>query len=106
LIAGTDGKAKAGRLLGLLIAPDIRQIPIGKSQQYSAIVTDNEGHARDVTTEAVWSCSSDSRAVVSTTGLLTALSEGQLTIRVEYQGLASARDLTVAPRAVDEGSSF
>ena len=106
LIAGTDGKGRADRLLGLLIAPDVRQLPIGKSQQYSAIVTDSEGHARDVTTEAVWSCSSDTKAVMSTTGLLTGLTAGLFTVRVEYQGLVGVRELTIAPRAVDEGSSF
>jgi hypothetical protein len=43
---------------------------------------------------------------VSTTGLLTGLSATPITIRVEFQGLVSVRELTIAPRAVDEGSSF
>jgi hypothetical protein len=89
------------RLISLLIAPGIPELPIGKSQQYSAIATDSDGHARDVSAEATWSSSTDTGAVLSTTGLLTALSEGPLTIRVQFQGLTGDRELFVVPPPSD-----
>jgi hypothetical protein len=89
-------------LISLLIAPGIPELPVGKTQQYSAIATDGDGHARDVSAEATWSCSTDRGAVLSTTGLLTALSEGQLTIRVEFQGLTSTRKLSIPPVPADQ----
>jgi hypothetical protein len=90
------------RLISLLIAPGMAELPMGKSQQYSAIATDSDGHARDVSAEANWSCSTDTGAVLSATGLLTALSEGRLRIRVEFQGLTGDRDLSVAPPAIED----
>ena len=90
------------RLISLLIAPGIPELSIGKSQQYSAIATDSEGHARDVSAEARWSCSTDTGAVLSTTGLLTALSEGRLTIRVAFEGLANDRRLAITAQLDDQ----
>lgn len=96
---------QSARLISLLIAPAIAELPIGKNQQYSVIATDSDGHARDVSAEATWSCSTDSGAVLSSTGLLTALSEGRLTIRVEFHGLTTNRELSITPQLHDESTA-
>jgi hypothetical protein len=96
---------QSARLISLLIAPAIAELPIGKNQQYSVIATDSDGHARDVSAEATWSCSTDSGAVLSSTGLLTALSEGRLTIRVEFHGLTTNRELSITPQLPDESAA-
>lgn len=92
--------------LAILLVPAIKDLPIGSSQQYSVVATDADGHAQDVTAEATWICSTDTKAVLSTTGLVTALSQGQLTIRAEYRGLTSSRALSVSTQASDEGVTF
>jgi len=89
-------------LLSILIAPAIKELQLGKSQQYSAIATWSDGHARDVTSEANWTCSSDTAAVVSSTGLLTALAVGAITIHAKFQGIEHSRKLSIAEQPVDE----
>jgi len=88
-------------LLSLLIAPSIKELPAGKSQQFSAIATYSDGHASDVTAEAHWS-SIDSAAILSTTGLLTGLSPGEVTVQVEFQGMARSRKLSITEQPSDE----
>jgi hypothetical protein len=94
------------RLLSILIVPGITELPVGKSQQYSAVVTDSSGHARDVTTDATWICSSDTSAVLSTTGLLTALAEDHITVHVEFQGLSATRQLSISSEVPDESLPY
>jgi hypothetical protein len=93
---------QAPSLLSILISPAIKELHAGKSQQYSAIATYSNGRAKDVTSEADWSCSCDTGAVLSTTGLLTGLSVGAVTVHVEFQGLAHSRKLTITEQPLDE----
>jgi hypothetical protein len=99
---GVTPSEQAPPLLSILIAPAIKDLQVGKSQQYSAIATYSNGHARDVTSEANWSCSSDTGAVLSSTGLLTGLSVGVSTVHVEFQGLTRSRKLSITEQSVDE----
>ena len=94
------------RLLSILIVPGITELPVGKSQHYSAVVTDSSGHARDVTTDATWICSSDTSAVLSTTGLLTALAEDHVTVHVEFHGLSATRQLSISSEVPDENLPY
>jgi hypothetical protein len=100
--AGVTSGAQAPSLLSILIAPAIKELPVGKSQQFSAVATYINGRVRDITSEANWSCSTDTGAVLSSTGLLTGLSLGAVTIHVEFQGLKHSRKLTVTEQAIDE----
>ena len=102
LSAGVASSAETPSLLSILIAPAIKDLQVGKSQQYSAIATWSNGRARDVSAEAIWSCSSDTGAVLSSTGLLTGLSVGAVTIRAEFQGAAHSRKLEIIEQPTDE----
>jgi len=97
-----DG-AKAGpTLVNILIAPNLKELEAGRSQQYSAIATYSNGHAADVTTKAHWVCSSDTAAVLSSTGVLTGLSPGEVRVSAEFEGLTHTRRLSIAERKPDE----
>jgi hypothetical protein len=97
-----NSSAQTASLLSILVTPAIKELPVGKSQQFSAIATYSNGHAKDVTSEADWSCSSDTGALLSTTGLLTGLSVGAVAVHVDFQGLTHSRKLTITEQPVDE----
>jgi hypothetical protein len=94
--------AQPPALLSILISPAIKDLQVGKSQQFSAIATYSNGQAKDITSEANWSCSADTGAALSSTGLLTGLSAGALTVRVESQGLTHSRKLSITDQPIDE----
>ena len=100
--ASSNFAAETPSLLSILIAPAIKDLPVGKSQQYSAIATWSNGRAKDVTSDARWNCSTDTGAVLSSTGLLTGLSVGAVTIRVEFQGVTHSRKLEIVEQPADE----
>lgn len=100
--AGPDSSVPAPSLLSIVIAPNIKELQVGRSQQYSAIATYSNGRAKDVTSEATWSCSSDTRAILSTAGFVTGLSPGAITVNVRFQGLMHSRALSITERPVDE----
>ena len=100
--AGPDSSVPAPSLLSIVIAPNIKELQVGRSQQYSAIATYSNGRAKDVTTEAVWSCSRDTRAILSSAGFATGLSPGVITVNVKFQGLTHSRTLSIAEQPVDE----
>jgi len=93
--------AKPAALLSLLLAPAVKELEVGKSQQYSAIATYSDGTAKDITSDARWSCSSDTSAILSSTGLLTGISAGQVTVRVEFQGVERSRKLSLTAGTAD-----
>lgn len=64
----------------VIVIPRTAAIPAGLSQQFQAftIATDNLG--AEITTTAIWSSSDTNIATVDSTGLVTAVSEGTVTI--------------------------
>jgi hypothetical protein len=94
--------AQTPSLLSVLLTPAIKELPVGKPQQFSATATYSDGHAGDITSDANWSCSTDTGAILSTTGLLTGVSAGPVTIHVQYQGIERSRRVSVTARPVDE----
>lgn len=89
-------------LVSLILAPALEQLEEGRPQQFSAIATFAGGHARDVTAEAQWSCPDQSRAALSTTGLLTGMTTGGVTVSVTFRGHSRSRSLTITPAPPDE----
>lgn len=89
-------------ILSVLLTPAIHGLQAGRSQQFSAIATYSDGHAKDVTSEAHWSCSTDTLAILSATGLLTGLAAGQVTVHVDFKGIERSRGVSVTARAADE----
>lgn len=67
----------------------------GASVQLSATAVLANGRNRSVTTEAVWQSSNSTVAVVSATGLVTALIGGETEIRAVYANQAGTLEISV-----------
>lgn len=57
----------------------------GASGQFKATATMSDGSTQDVTAAASWTTSNSAVATVSTSGLVTALTDGSTTITATYQ---------------------
>lgn len=88
-------KAKP-KVRSILITPSVSALVTGQSQQFSAIAIYADGNAKNVTAEATWRCSSNSRAVLSSSGLMTALGTGPVTISATISGSSQSRLISIA----------
>jgi uncharacterized protein YjdB len=65
----------------------------GATAQFTATVTMSDGTTSNVTTASAWQSSNPAVATVSAAGVVTALTDGQVTITATYQSL-DATDAT------------
>ena len=72
---------------------------LGSASQSTATVSLDGGSTQNVTTEAGWQTSNAAVATVSTSGLITAVSAGAVTITATYQGHTSSMTVSIAPSA-------
>jgi len=59
---------------------------VGSSSQFVATALNSNGTSQDVSGSATWSSSDSNIATVSSTGLVTALNSGSVTITASYSG--------------------
>jgi Bacterial Ig-like domain (group 2) len=85
----------------IMITPAVSDFVVGQSQQFSAIAIYSNGSAKDVTSGATWKCSSNSDAVVSKSGLVTALATGEVTLSVTFSDALALRKLTITADVSD-----
>ena len=64
-------------------------LPIGSTQQLTAIGTYSNGYSTDITSKVVWKSSEASKASVSSSGLVTAVSSGTTDITASMAGITS-----------------
>ena len=67
----------------------------GQTQQFTATATFSDGSFGDVTSQAAWSSSVISVAVISSTGLASPVGTGSTTIGASYGGQTATTSLTV-----------
>jgi len=67
----------------------------GTTRQLTATATQSTGSTTDVTQQATWQSSAPSIATVSSTGLVTAVAEGQVEISATFQSVRGALGLGV-----------
>lgn len=84
---------KNGALLSILITPGAQELYAGTSRQYRAFAIYEDGAVREETSNALWSLNSDTVAVVSNQGVVTALLAGRMKISAALHGVT--RWLTV-----------
>jgi hypothetical protein len=90
-----DGEARTTvTVRSLMITPGISSLATGHSQQFSAIAVHGDGTATDMTSKSIWRCSG-SEAIVSTSGLVTALSTGKITINASFSGVSKSRQISI-----------
>jgi hypothetical protein len=69
---------------------------IGKTAQFFAIASMSDGIAQGVTEQARWQSSSSSVATVTSNGLVTAVSTGDVDITASYQNATGSKRVTIA----------
>jgi len=85
----------------LSVSPGSPTLPQGKTLQFFAKATYPSGSTVDVSDQAAWSVSDTSIATIdASTGLVTAVAEGQVTVSATFSGLSSSATLTVSEPAV------
>ncbi len=93
-------------VLSVAVLPADPAIPLGTTQQFTALATYSDGTTQDLTTSVTWSSSSAAVAEVSNApksqGLATSVSIGQTTIAASEpkSGISGATTLTVTPAVV------
>jgi hypothetical protein len=88
-------------LLSITITPHVATIPLGTTQQFTAVGFYSDGSTQDVTKTAHWSSSDGTVATISNTdgkhGLATSKGEGTTTIGASLMGVSDAATLIVSP---------
>jgi len=80
----------------IMMTPAVSTLVVGQSRQFSATVIYGNGTAKDKSSEAEWRCTSNWNAIVSTSGLVTALASGQITVTVTYSGVSESQNITIS----------
>lgn len=81
----------------IIITPALSKVVAGRSQQFSLIAVYTDGKAKNLSSEAAWWCSSNFSAVVSTSGLMSAIEPGQVTISATISGGSHSLKVSVMP---------
>jgi uncharacterized protein YjdB len=68
---------------------------VGATSQFSAMATLSDGTTLDVTTVSTWVSSDTAEAVVSSTGLVTAVAAGTVTVQATYQSVTGSDQITL-----------
>jgi hypothetical protein len=76
----TVTNSTAATLLSIAVTPSNPSIVNGTTVQLTATGAFSDGSTRDLTTQVIWSSSDDTRATVSSTGLVTAIATGSTTL--------------------------
>jgi pimeloyl-ACP methyl ester carboxylesterase len=91
---------KPGAVASVRITPDASTLLIGQTLQLFASAHDVDGHVVPAS-GFTWSSSDNSRAVVSSTGLVTGLGAGTAIISVAADGYTASASVTMTSRAVE-----
>lgn len=96
LLGACDSPAKPIPVASVTVSPSAPSVIVGAAQQFTAAARDAQGGT--LTGRAVtWSSLSPNVATISTTGLVTTISPGVVTIQATIEGIAGSTPLTVMP---------
>ena len=70
---------------------------IGATAQFTATATMADGSTQDVTNQAAWSSSDSSIATVSSSGMVTGVAAGSVTVAATYQSVSASDAIVLAP---------
>ncbi|NUQ27578.1 MAG: Ig-like domain-containing protein [Acidobacteriaceae bacterium] len=84
------------KVSNIAITPSPATLPMGATQQFTAIQTLANGTTQDITSQATWTAGNTSVASISSSGLATALAAGSTTLTASYNGSAGIVPLSVS----------
>lgn len=97
-------------LVSISVTPANRQLPLGRTQQYTATGTYADGTQQPLTTLVTWNSSATAVATISTAagtqGLATAVAVGTTTITATANGISGTAKLTVVASAYAYATNF
>jgi uncharacterized protein YjdB len=70
---------------------------VGASAQFSAIATMGDGSTQDVSSLATWQSSNAAVATVSSTGVVTGVGAGSVTVNAVYQTVSASDAIVLTP---------
>jgi uncharacterized protein YjdB len=85
----------AAVLTSIAVTPATASVAAGKTQQFTATGTYNNGTTQNLTSSAAWTSSATSVATVSSGGLATSLAQGTATITATSGTISGSATLTV-----------
>ncbi len=77
------------RLLSISATPISANVPVGATQQFTAVGNYSDASTKDITTQITWSSSNPAVASINANGLATALSPGTTTISASQENIVS-----------------
>jgi hypothetical protein len=93
---GGGSKPPAPTLQSITISPTSKTVAAGLTQQYSATGQYSDGSSNTVSS-VTWSTSNNALATVSTTGLVTTIKQGSVTLTAASGTITGDTSLTVGP---------
>jgi hypothetical protein len=85
----------------ITVGPAMVQLPVGSTQQFTAIANFEDGTSVDFTTTAIWSSSNPTFASIDAGGVATALADGITSVTAEHpSGMRASVTLRVVPAAL------
>ncbi len=95
-VSGQTGlSVTAATLRSILVTPANPAIKVGETQQFTATGTYSDNSTSDITNQVTWSSSNTDVATISSSGLATAHSVGNTTIKAELSGVSGQTGLSV-----------
>ena len=91
-------------LQSIAVTPLNATIPAGTTQQFKATGTYSDGSEQDLTATVVWSSSSPGIATISSTGLVSAVAQGQTTIQAAMTAIIGSVTLSITARGANFSS--
>jgi uncharacterized protein YjdB len=89
--------------VSITLSPMDPQLPLGTSQQFTALATYSDGTTANVTNNVVWSVSDDTILALpadSPPGLISTFSEGNASVTATMESVNGTTDVTVTPPAL------
>ena len=81
----------------LTVSPDGLTLGAGVKQQFTATATYSDGSSQDLSSGVTWSTSDNTLATVNSTGLVTTVAAGTITITATLGSINDSATLTVVP---------
>ena len=93
--SGSFAPGIGGNLKSIEITPAGPSVPLGETQQFTAIGHYRDGSTQDITATVAWSSSNTSVATISGSGFASTHSTGSITVDATLSGVSGAGTFTV-----------
>ena len=83
------------QLLSITVSPQGQAIDVGDQLQFTATGSYSDGRQQDLTTSATWTSSSAAIATVSTSGVVSGVSAGNVTLQAVFGTVSGSGDIDI-----------